>query len=212
VLTYIPWAAACLGARMDTFLPLLAFVVVATCTPGPNNFMVMASGANWGLARTMPHIVGIALGFPVMIVAVGLGMEAVFEAVPQLDDILKWVAFAYLLYLAWRVANAGKPRLAREGGRPLGLIGAAAFQWVNPKAWALVLGAMALFVTPTGDHFAEVGLVALLFGVVCIPNGVVWALFGTAIARFLENDRHRRVFNVAMAVLLVASVVPVLFE
>ena len=197
---------------MDAFLPLLAFVVVATCTPGPNNFMVMASGANWGLMPTMPHILGIAIGFPVMIFAVGFGMEAVFEAVPQLDDVLKWIAFAYLLYLAWRVATAGKPKLAAKGARPLGVIGAAAFQWVNPKAWALVFGAMALFVTPTGDHFLEVGLVALLFGLVCIPNGVVWALFGTGIARFLEDDRHRRIFNIVMAVLLVASVVPALFE
>jgi threonine/homoserine/homoserine lactone efflux protein len=197
---------------MDTFLPLLAFVVVATCTPGPNNFMVLASGANFGLARTMPHIIGIAVGFPVMIVAVGLGMEAVFAAVPQLDDILKWVAFAYLLYLAWRVATAGKPKLVTEGARPLGVVGAAAFQWVNPKAWALVLGAMALFVTPGGNHLLEVGLVALLFGIVCVPNGIVWALFGTAIARFLENDRHRHVFNIVMAVLLVASVIPTLVE
>src|SRR5690606_38332128 len=103
-------------------------------------------------------------------------------------------------------------KLDSEGGRPLGLLGAAAFQWVNPKAWALVLGAMALFITPGGNHFLEVGLVALLFGLVCVPNGIVWALFGTAIARFLENDRHRRIFNVVMAVLLVASVIPTLFE
>lgn len=197
---------------MDTFIPLLAFVVIATVTPGPNNFMVMSSGANYGLARTLPHIIGIALGFPVMIFAVGFGMEAVFEAIPQLDTVLRWVAFAYLLYLAWRVANAGRPKLDSEGGRPLGLIGAAAFQWVNPKAWALVLGAMALFITPNGNHFLEVGLVALLFGLVCVPNGIVWALFGTGIARFLENDRHRRIFNIVMAVLLVASVIPTLFE
>jgi threonine/homoserine/homoserine lactone efflux protein len=197
---------------MEYFLALLAFVVIATCTPGPNNFMVLASGANWGLARTLPHILGIAVGFPVMIVAVGFGLDAAFEAFPQLYEILKWVAFAYLLYLAWRVANAGRPKLEEEGGRPLSLVGAAAFQWVNPKAWAIIISAVALFTSPGGNHLLEVGLVALLFGLVCIPNGVVWALFGTAIARFLENDRHRRIFNVVMALLLVASVVPTLFE
>jgi threonine/homoserine/homoserine lactone efflux protein len=197
---------------MENFLPLLGFVVVATCTPGPNNFMVLASGANWGLARTMPHILGIAIGFPVMILSVGLGLDAVFKAFPQLYDILKWVAFAYMLYLAWRVANAGRPKLEEEGGRPLGLFGAALFQWVNPKGWALMIGALTLFTTPDGNHLFEVGLIAVLFGLVCIPNGIVWALFGTGIARFLENDRHRRVFNVVMAVLLVASVVPTLFE
>jgi threonine/homoserine/homoserine lactone efflux protein len=197
---------------MDHFLPLLAFVLVATCTPGPNNFMVLASGANWGLARTMPHIFGIAIGFPVMILAVGLGLDAVFAAFPQLYEVLKWAAFAYMLYLAWRVANAGRPKLEAEGGRPLSLIGAAAFQWVNPKGWALMIGALALFTTPTGNHVFEVGLIAALFGIVCVPNGLVWALFGTAIARFLDDDRHRRVFNIVMAVLLVASVVPTLFD
>jgi threonine/homoserine/homoserine lactone efflux protein len=197
---------------MDHFLPLLAFVLVATCTPGPNNLMVLASGANWGLARTMPHIFGIAIGFPVMILAVGLGLDAVFAAFPQLYEVLKWAAFAYMLYLAWRVANAGRPKLEAKGGRPLSLIGAAAFQWVNPKGWALMIGALALFTTPTGNHVFEVGLIAALFGIVCVPNGVVWALFGTAIARFLDDDRHRRVFNIVMAVLLVASVVPTLFD
>ena len=197
---------------MDYFIPLLAFVVVATSTPGPNNIMVLASGANWGLARTMPHIIGIAVGFPVMIVGLGLGLDAAFKAFPQLYEVLKWVAFAYMLYLAWRVANAGRPKLEQEGGRPLSVIAAAAFQWVNPKAWAIIIGALALFTTPTGNHLLEVGLIALLFGLVCIPNGVVWALFGTAIARFLDNDRYRRIFNIVMAVLLVASVAPTLFE
>ncbi|HET7714121.1 MAG TPA: LysE family translocator [Bauldia sp.] len=197
---------------MEYFLALLTFVVVATCTPGPNNFMVLASGANWGLARTIPHILGIAIGFPVMIVAVGFGLDAAFEAFPALYDVLKWVAFAYLLYLAWRVANAGRPKLEEEGGRPLSLLAAAAFQWVNPKAWAIIISAVALYTSPDGNQLLEVALIALLFGLVCIPNGIVWALFGTAIARFLENDRHRRIFNIVMAVLLVASVAPTLFE
>jgi threonine/homoserine/homoserine lactone efflux protein len=197
---------------MDNFLPLLAFVGFATGTAGVNNIMVLASGANWGLARTMPHILGIAVGFPVMIVALGLGLDATFRAFPVLYDILKWVAFAYMLYLAWRVANAGRPKLEEEGGRPLGVLGAAAFQWVNPKAWAIIISALALFTSPTGNQLLEIGLVALLFGLVCIPNGIVWALFGKAIARFLDDDRHRRIFNIVMALLLIASVVPTLFE
>ncbi len=197
---------------MQDFIPLLVFVLVATCTPGPNNFMVLASGANWGLARTLPHIFGIALGFPAMIVAVGVGLDAAFKAFPQLYEILKWLAFAYVLYLAWRVANAGRPKLEAEGGRPLSLIGAVAFQWVNPKAWAIMIGALALFTTPNGNQVVEVAVIAVLFGLVCVPNGVVWALFGTGIARFLADDRHRRIFNIVMAVLLVASVAPTLFE
>ena len=173
--------------------------------------MVLVSGANWGLARTVPHIVGIALGFPLMIIAVGLGLGQVFEAYPLLHDVLKYLAFAYLLFLAWRIAQAGKPQTTSVRSRPLNLFEAMAFQWVNPKAWALVLGATALFTTPGGDPVVEIGVMALMFGLVCLPNGIVWALFGKAIARFLSDDRRRRIFNVSMAVLLVASVLPALF-
>lgn len=195
---------------METFLPLLGFVVASTVTPGPNNLMVLVSGANFGLKRTMPHVVGIAVGFPVMIVAVGLGLGAAFEAFPALGIVLKYVAFAYLLYLAWRIGQAGRPDLDGERARPLTVIEAAAFQWVNPKAWALVFGGMALFTSAAGDRVTETITIALLFGLVCLPNGVVWCLFGRAIARFLADDVWRRRFNVAMAVLLVVSTLPTL--
>jgi threonine/homoserine/homoserine lactone efflux protein len=197
---------------METFLPLLGFVVASTVTPGPNNLMVLTSGANYGLRRTLPHIAGIALGFPVMIVAIGLGIGVVFKAAPWLEIGLKYAAFVYLLWLAWKVAQAGRPEAKGGDSKPLSLLQAAAFQWVNPKAWAIIIGAVALYTSPDGNHLVQVGLIALLFGLVCIPNGIVWALFGTAIARFLDNDRHRRIFNIVMAVLLVASVVPTLFE
>ncbi len=196
---------------METFLPLLGFVVVGTVTPGPNNLMVLMSGANYGLARTLPHIAGIAAGFPVMIVAVGLGLGAVFEAIPQLHEILKYVAFAYLLWLAWRIALAGKPEAEAEGARPLTFFEAAAFQWVNPKAWAIVFSGVALFTTEGGNKVVEIGLIAVLFGLVCLPNGVAWTLFGRAISRLLADDQWRRRFNIAMAVLLVVSVIPTLF-
>src|SRR5690606_32484543 len=140
---------------METLLPLLGFVVVSTVTPGPNNLMVLVSGANWGLRRTMPHIIGIAIGFPVMIVAVGLGLGVAFDRLPWLHDVLKYVGFAYLLYLAWRIARAGRPELEGRAGRPLTVFEAASFQWVNPKAWAIVLGGMAVFTTATGNKLVE---------------------------------------------------------
>lgn len=197
---------------METLLPLLGFVVVQTATPGPNNLMVLASGANYGLQRTLPHILGIAAGFPTMIVAIGLGVGWVFDAWPILHDVLKYAAFAYLLWLAWRIANAGRPKTeSGAGSRPLTFWEAAAFQWVNPKAWAILFAAMALYTTAAGNKVLEIGLIAVLFGLVCLPNGVVWTLFGGAIARFLEDETQRRWFNIAMAVLLVASVVPTLF-
>jgi threonine/homoserine/homoserine lactone efflux protein len=197
---------------MKTLLPLFGFVLVGTVTPGPNNFMVLASGANWGLARTMPHVLGITLGFPVMIIAAGLGIGIAFNAVPALEPILKYAAFAYLLWLAWKIARAGRPHGRYGAGRPLTLLQAAAFQWINPKAWALVFSGIALFTTATGNRIVEIGLIALLFGLVCLPNCVAWGLFGQSIAHFLADDRRRRVFNIVMAVLLVLSVLPTLFE
>jgi threonine/homoserine/homoserine lactone efflux protein len=197
---------------METLLPLLGFVVVQTFTPGPNNLMCLVSGANFGLRRTVPHIAGIAAGFPIMIVATGFGLGYLFDAWPILHDVLKYVAFAYLLWLAWRIANAGRPKTDNgAGARPLTFVEAAAFQWVNPKAWAIVFAAMALYTTAAGNKVVEIGLIAVLFGLVCFPNGIVWTLFGRAIAGFLDNDTHRRWFNIGMAVLLVVSVLPTMF-
>lgn len=196
---------------METLLPLLGFVVVSTVTPGPNNLMVLVSGANFGLRPTLPHIFGIAIGFPTMIITVGIGLGALFEAYPAIHDVVKYVGFAYLLYLAWRIAGAGKPELDGAHARPLTLFEAALFQWVNPKAWALVLGGMALFTTPHGDRLVETLTIAVFFGLACVPNGIVWCLFGRAIAQLLEDDVWRRRFNITMALLLVVSAVPTLF-
>lgn len=196
---------------METSLPLFAFVVASSVTPGPNNLMVLASGANWGLVRTLPHILGIMLGFPVMIVAVGLGISIVFDAAPWLHTVLKVLAFTYLCWLAWRIATAARPGEQLGIRRPLNVWQAAAFQWVNPKAWTLVLSGMAVFVDPAGNRLLQVLGIAALFACVVLPNSLAWAAFGRAIGHFLADDRRRRWFNIAMAVLLVASSVPALY-
>ncbi len=197
---------------METLVPLIGYVIVSTCTPGPNNLMVLASGANFGVRRTLPHILGIAFGFPVMIIAVGLGLGFVFTAYPVVHTILKWVTFAYLLWLAWKIATAGRPDPKDASARPMTFLQAAAFQWVNPKGWAMFIGALALFTTATGNPVIQIGSIAVLFGVACLPNGVAWALFGRGIAGFLQDDRRRFWFNIVMAALLILSVVPTLFE
>jgi threonine/homoserine/homoserine lactone efflux protein len=196
----------------QTLLPLLGYVIVSAATPGPNNLMVLQSGANFGLRATIPHILGISLGFPVMIVAIGFGLQYVFDAYPVVHVVLKWVTFAYLLWLAWQIASAGRPHADPAATKPVTLLQAAAFQWVNPKAWAMSVGAMALFTSASGNKVLEVGIIAALFGLVCLPNGIAWTLFGRAIAGFLQNDRNRLWFNIGMAVLLVLSVAPTLFE
>lgn len=197
---------------METLLSLLGFVLVATCTPGPNNLMVLTSGANFGIARTVPHILGIAVGFPLLILAIGFGLGIIFETWPTLHTVLKWVMFVYLLWLAWQIARAGKPKEEGSGGRTLTFFQAAAFQWVNPKAWAVIIGATALFTSDAGNRVVEVVTIAALFGLICLPNCVIWALFGRAIAGFLQDDRQRVWLNGVMALLLVASVVPTLLE
>jgi threonine/homoserine/homoserine lactone efflux protein len=198
---------------METLLPFLGFALVATTTPGPNNLMVLTSGANFGVARTIPHIIGIAIGFPVLVLVVGLGVGVLFETYPVVHTVLKYVAFVYLLWLAWQIARSERPDAKAANAHPLTFLQAAAFQWVNPKAWAMILGAMALFIgNDGGSHVLQIAVMAVIFGALCVPNGFVWALFGRAIAGFLADDRQRFWFNIAMAALLVASAVPSLFE
>lgn len=195
----------------SAFLALIGFVLVATFTPGPNNIMVMASGANFGLRRTVPHIAGIAGGMAVMIGLVGVGLMVVFDAFPVLTTVLKVLSVAYLLYLAFKIARAAPPESAdAPAGRPLTILQAAAFQWVNPKGWAAVLTAITLYApqhTP-----AQVAVVALVFFGLSIPANTFWSVMGVVLRRWLSNRRRLRMFNAVMALLLVASLYPVLMH
>ncbi len=196
---------------MHQWLAMLGFAFVTAFTPGPNNTMLMISGANFGLSRSMPHMLGVSLGFPVMVLAVGLGLGGVFEAYPLAHRILTYVAFAYLLFLAWKLAFAG--RVDGEGvrvGKPMSFLAAALFQWVNPKAWIMAVSALALYVAPDEAPLSAVSRVAFAFALTAFPSTLVWCLFGTAISRYLDSDRRVAIFNVTMAVLLVASMVPTL--
>lgn len=196
----------------DLLLAFVAFAFVTAVTPGPNNVMMLASGVNFGFFRSIPHMLGIAFGFAIMVAAVGVGLGGLFGAYPVLYDFLRWVGAAYLLYLAWGIARSGAPTKAGGAGdRPLGFVGAAAFQWVNPKAWVMALGAVTAYV-PQDGYFRNVLVVAAVFGLVVVPSVGVWAGFGTALRRFLESPRRVRAFNVFMALLLVLSLYPILAE
>ena len=194
----------------DLLLPLCTFAVVSSITPGPNNTMILASGLNYGFKRSLPHLFGICGGFSFMVVAVGFGLQAVFEAVPMLQLILKYLGAIYLLWLAWKLAHAA-PMSAEQAqlSKPLGFWGAAAFQWINPKAWVMILSAMSTYLPPHA-HLADVFLLALVFlliGFVCVG---AWALFGVVLRGFLQDPRSVRIFNVSMALLLLASLYPML--
>lgn len=192
---------------------LLAFILFAFATagtPGPNNMMLLASGANFGFRRTAPQILGISAGLGVMVAAMGLGLGGVFKAFPVLHEVLKWVGGAYMLWLAWKIATAKGISDKNAGSKPMTFLQAAAFQWVNPKAWAMALTAATTY-TPEGS-MAGVFLVAGTFMLVGAPCSAAWAGFGQGMRRFLDQPAVLRVFNVTMAVLLVASLYPLVVE
>ena len=143
-------------------LSLLLFAFVATITPGPNNVMVAASAARHGLRATVPHMAGIAVGFAAMIALVGLGLGEVILRAPAVAAVLRMLALGWLLVLAWRIARAGAPGEG-QAGPPLGFFGAAAFQWVNPKAWLMAVSANAVFILPDRPLGPQFALVALVF-------------------------------------------------
>lgn len=193
-------------------LPLMLFCLSMTATPGPNNIMLTASGANFGFRRTLPHMCGIACGMQTMILTVGLGLGRVFMEFPVVHAALEWVGGAYLLYLAWKIANI-KPLASGEtpAGKPMTFMQGLLFQWVNPKCWMMILGAVATFASEQ-NAIHDVLIIALVFLVVTPPSIGLWALVGMKIRRFLETTFRRRMFNYSMAGLLVGSLVFVHIE
>jgi len=195
-------------ALLDLVVPVTVFAAVSVSSPGPNNVMITASGVNFGFRRTIPHILGIAVGFAVMNLAVGLGLGRVFETYPQIHLVLKYVSIAYLVYLAWKIANSGRAEGAKTRSKPFTFLQAAAFQWVNPKAWAIAVGAVATFTTVGGDLLAEVLVMSLIFLLMTFPSAGTWTYFGTVIGRYLQTPRRLKAFNWFMAGLLLLSLVP----
>ena len=189
--------------------PLVLFATVMSLTPGPNIIMVTASAASFGFRRTIPQMLGVTVGFGILVVAVGLGLAGLAHAEPRLLVVLKYAGGAYLLYLAWCIARAGTSNSAADRAKPIGFVGAALFQWVNPKAWVFALGAVAAYTTAGGDLLREIFVIAGVNIVACIVSVVLWAAFGAAIGRFLATARARSAFNWSMAGLLVLSLAPV---
>lgn len=191
----------------DLFLALLGFAFVTSVTPGPNNMMLLASGVNFGLRRTVPHMLGISLGHALMVFLVGLGLAGLFTAWPPALTVLKLASVGYMLWLAWKIAHAGAPGEGRVKPQPMTFLQAAAFQWVNPKAWAMALGAVSAYVTE--PSVAAYALVAVVFAGVNLPSVSIWAAAGQGLRRWLQAPARLRVFNWTMAGLLVLSLWPV---
>ncbi|MEO8644227.1 LysE family translocator [Pseudomonas sp.] len=197
---------------LDLLLGFALFALVTSITPGPNNTMLLASGVNFGFNRTIPHMLGITCGFFVLVVAVGFGLGAVFQTYPLLYSVLRYVGAAYLLYLAWKIAHSGPVSESEMGeSKPITYLGAAAFQWVNPKAWIMAIGAISTY-TPMQGYFTNVIVIAAVFALINLPSVSVWAGCGTLLRNVLKDRRWLRLFNWGMALLLVASLYPLLLE
>jgi threonine/homoserine/homoserine lactone efflux protein len=194
---------------------LVAFIMFATVmffTPGPNNIMLLSSGLTYGFRRSIPHIVGITVGFAFMVGAVGLGLGTVFIAYPILQTILKYAGVAYLIYLAVHIAMSEPPKAGEESrGRPMTFWGAAMFQWVNAKGWVMVIGTITAYAAIAAFPLNIViqVVISLILGTL---SCTAWALFGTALRPVLTSPRAVRVFNVVMALLLLASLYPVFMD
>lgn len=188
---------------LHAILALTSFAFVSSITPGPNNLMLLASGANHGFRRTLPHMMGVAIGFTVMVALVGLGIAQVFVTHPMARRGLAVVSVVYMIWLAWKIARSGAPKAVKIGN-PMTFWQAAAFQWVNPKAWAMAISAVTLYATLGAIP------IALIFGAVNLPCIAVWVVLGQGVARWLSDPAKLRAFNYTMAGLLILSLAPVL--
>ena len=187
------------------------FAVVATVTPGPNNIMLASSGAAFGFRRSIPHMLGIAIGYPVMVALVALGLGPLLSAYPLIHQIMQVVGAAFLFYLSWRIfqARRGKLALNAAGAKPLSFFQAAAFQWVNPKGWQMALAAVTAYATPTaGSQISDALTLSLIFFVTAWVGVTPWVWLGIKIEALLTTERRRAWFFGALAASLALSVIP----
>ena len=197
----------------ETLLAASLFAVVSSVTPGPNNAMLMASGVNFGFRRSLRHLLGVNLGFSFMVLCVGLGLHSVLDRFPQLYDVLRYAGSAYMLWIAWKLASAKTVApVSTEGEatrQPMGFWAAAAFQWVNPKGWVMAVTCMSTYLSPNAG-LPQVASLAALFLVLGGPCSAFWVGFGQAMRSLLQHPKRLRIFNVSMALALVASLYPML--
>jgi threonine/homoserine/homoserine lactone efflux protein len=197
----------------ETLFAAGLFAVVSSVTPGPNNTMLLASGVNFGFRRSQRHLWGVNLGFTFMLLCVGLGLHSVLDRFPQFYDVLRYAGSAYMLWIAWKLASARPAAVgdaaAPSATQPMGFWAAAAFQWVNPKAWVMAVTCMSTYLSPNAG-MAQVALLAGLFMVLGAPCSAFWVGFGQAMRGLLQNPVRLRIFNITMALALVASLYPML--
>ncbi|MBE1273784.1 LysE family translocator [Enterovibrio baiacu] len=195
---------------MEYLFAVTLFAISASATPGPNNFLLMSSGVNFGVRKSVPLLLGICVGFTIMLLLVGLGFGQLFQRFPELHLIIKCIGTAYLLYLAYLIARAGEMSDSTdEQARPLTFLKGALFQWVNAKAWVVATGTIAAFTSVGEGFYTQNAIIATTFFFVSFPSVGVWLLFGSMLKKVLTSSARRKVFNYCMSLLLVLSVIPV---
>lgn len=194
---------------IETYLALTVFAFTSSISPGPNNMMLLASGVNFGFLKTIPHLLGIEFGFSTLIFAVGLGLGALFSVEPRLHIVLKVAGGAYLLWMAWKIGTSRRIGKADGDAKPFSFLQASLFQFVNPKAWVMAIGANAAFADPA-HYIVDTLLVCLAFMSVGSFCTMAWAGFGTTLRGFLDDPVRLKWFNIVMALLLVLSLWPML--
>lgn len=188
-------------------LGFLSFSTVLAITPGPGNTLLTATGASVGVLRGLPAVIGVAIGMAVLMFVVAFGLGSIILAEPLILTVVKWAGAAVICWLAWKIASANTSS-AEAPARPIGLFGAAAFQWINPKSWLAVTSGAATFMDPNGESaFPQALMLALIFAAVTLPCCSVWLAFGAAVQGLLRSPGAMRAFNVAMGGLLAVSLV-----
>jgi threonine/homoserine/homoserine lactone efflux protein len=194
-------------------LSIISFAIATAFSPGPNNLMLLSSGLTFGYRKTIPHILGILIGFPIMVMAVGSGVERVFELFPKLYDVLKVLGLCYLLWMAWQIANSSGTLSGADEKRakPFTFVQAALFQWLNPKAWIMAITATTSFTSSSANLFVQIMIIAFIYLIIGLGSTNSWTLGGLFLQKIISNERRVKVFNVAMAILIVVSVLPFMF-
>ncbi len=196
----------------ELFVSFVLFGVIAAITPGPNNVMLTATGLNFGVRRGLPHLFGICIGFPIMLALIGLGFATLFQLYPVLHQAIKVVGVIYLLYLAWKIAFSSGGVGEASRSKPINFWQAAAFQWVNPKAWIMGSSALAAYTSLDDSFVIQVFIICIAFTLITLPCAGVWLVFGAGLQHFLKNPKHLKIFNVIMALLLITSILPVVWD
>lgn len=194
----------------DLLVSYATFCAIMAGTPGPNNMMMLASGVRFGTVRSLPLSAGIAVGMAVLFGAAGLGLAAAFTAIDGLALVFRILSAAFLIWLAWKIATAGPLKRDDDDLRVLGFGTGVAFQWINPKSWTAAMTAVSVYL-PADAGMATVGAGAAVMGLVALCATTLWIIFGTWLSRFLHEPRRAHAFNIAMAALLLASTLPILF-